>query len=574
MVSAHVVINEIMYAPNNSIGGTTNEWIELFFINNTNIENYTLVDEGTPNKTTNLNGTFSEDSYLIIARNSTKFCEFWNCSSLSVIEGKFILNNEGNKLFLYNNDSIIDYMYYNKSLGWLEALGNNSLQKINSTGNSSQDNWCVATPTPGVQNNCTQEGQQEEAINLTYPQEVECNKNFSILVSAHNFDDGIYDVKIDIKDIITDDRIGKVWNGTKWISTIYYVNNALEIINGTGKTNLTFKIEDFSGEAYLVPSIRDLREFGGDYSLIIICGSQEDEEESEIEIVDAPDEARFGSTIEVEIEVYKGKTDKYAVYIYVEDDNNVKVSDKVTLHFYEKFSDYDETVELELKCKNESGIYEIVAKGLDTEDRKDIELSPCTSDSVEGGEETEGVSIGDFTYSLTIPNTIKINEEFNVKIKIVNKGSKEQEFLVWSYVYRGPKCYSCSDGETRESNAKEIIVKAGSTAQVILTNTVKETEPGTYKLKVKVLQEGLKTAKEFTYDITLQSSIGTEPKTEESKTAEPGISTGAISEAKSDYSQSLFNIIESNSFLINKTMPYFLATISLLFVIYLIIKKI
>lgn len=301
------------------------------------------------------------------------------------------------------------------------------------------------------------------------------------------------------------------------------------------------------------------------------CTMQQEEnenetEESEIKITDAPDEARFGDTIDVELDVYKGDTSKYAVYVYVEDDDGNKVSDKITLHFNTKFSEQISEVELQLKCKNETGTYEIIAEGLDTEDSEEIDISACGDDGSESdemdGEENSGTTIGDFTYNLIVPNSINIGEEFAVIIRISSNAEQEQNFLVWSYVYNGSRCLSCGNDATRESNAKSIAISSGSEAEIELRNVVDDADPGTYKLKVKALQEGLKTPKEFTYDLEIEKPSSFRQNESTQKNSEEIPESSSISD------------FETHSFSLRKSLPYLLATACALVAIYLIIKKI
>lgn len=328
------------------------------------------------------------------------------------------------------------------------------------------------------------------------------------------------------------------------------------------------------------------------------CSQQSSQEESKIEIVDAPEEADFGSVIKIKLNFYRGDTQKYALYVYVQDKEGSRVSDKITLHADEKFQNYTKNVYLSLNCENESGTYEIVAEGLDVEDKKDIILNPCSNNQDNETNETEnktesginGTTIGDFTYSLKVPNEIQINKEFGVNVSMFNKGDKEQSFLIWSYVYDGPKCYSCSNGG-RESNAKEMIVKKNSLSSVLLTNIVQDTNinPGNYKLKVKILQEGLKTPKEFTYDIIIKKGDGNTKNgnTSINSTGSSNLTSTTKEKINKNYKNSYKDygsskkgdyaagsVIESKNPLISKIMPYFLSSIALLFVIYLIIKKV
>lgn len=555
-----IVINEILPNPEEYSDA---EWIELYSNEILNLSGWKL---DTTGQTYTFGNVIIAD-FLIVTKNKTSFLSLWpSAPQEKIIEWTGMgLNNGGESVSLLNQSTIIDtttYPSFSSHLGKSWARLENGTFVV------------CSNPTPLAENNCSQ--QQEKYIELIYPQEVECNENFSITFKAFNFEDGIYDIKIDILDAYDEThRIGKVWNGTKWLSTNSYVNSVLNVTNGNGTATLTYKVENFEGEAILRPRIRKTNsstyEQFDDYSLLVNC-EQSNQEESFIKIIDAPDEAKFGDEIEIELEVYKGDTTKYAVYVYVQDENEEKVSDKITLHFYDKFANYEEKVSLTLKCKNEKGIYEIVAEGLDTKDTKEIELTEC-NESVEENA-SEGITMGDFTYIINVPNTIYINKEFSVEVKIMSKASQEQEFLVWSYVYRGSVCYSCSDTITRESNAKAIVVQPNSFAEVELQNIVKEAELGTYKIKIKVQQQGLKTPKEFSYDIILDSLEGSLE--ESSEGTEENIQTNLLHKSSyqthSQYSHS--QTIKTESFSLLETLPYILVSTALILAIYLVIKKI
>jgi len=293
--------------------------------------------------------------------------------------------------------------------------------------------------------------------------------------------------------------------------------------------------------------------------------------ESTIKITDYPDDADFGDSIDIDIKLYRGNTAKYAVYIYIENDEGTDVSDKETLHLDDKYTNYTETVTLELKCKNEEGTYTIVAEGLDEKDTEEIEINKCSEYENQNEESednetqaSEGTTIGDFTYSLTIPNTIYIGKEIPVNVRIKNDGNEAQDFYVWSYVYNGPKCYSCINDD-REENKKSIKINAGSSEEISLQDIVQEAEPGSYKLKIKILQSNLKTPKEFSYDVMIEGNSNSPQQIKETiKTIQSTQSTTPITGA----------VIESESFSLNKAMPYFLATVSLLLTIYIIVKKV
>jgi len=304
--------------------------------------------------------------------------------------------------------------------------------------------------------------------------------------------------------------------------------------------------------------------------------NQSSQNESVIKITDYDKHAKFGESIDIELSMYRGNTAKYAVYIYVEDDKGTDVSDKETLHLDEKFTNYTETVTLELKCKDEEGSYTLVAEGLGEKDTEDIEIDICkdyenqkNSDNqtqTENSGSNEGTTIGDFTYSLVIPNTVYLGQEFQVNIKITNNGQEQKNFDVWSYVYNGPKCYSCANDD-REENKKSVTIEPGSSEEIELQNIVDEAESGEYKLKIKVLQQDLKTPKEFTYNIAVE-----------------GTNNQSISNNNQAKTQSVYNnqpitpvtgmAVESDSLSLVKIAPYIFASLCLLLLIYLIIKKI
>lgn len=558
-LSSAVLINEILPNPEEYSDA---EWVELFSTEILNLSGWKLDTTGQVYTF----GNVSITDYLVVVKNKTSFLLIWpNVSQDKIIEWSGMgLNNGGEPIYLLNQSVIIDTTIYPS----FSSKAGKSWARL------SNGSFAVCdTPTPSIVNNCSQQNPQEPSITLNYNQEVECNENFSITINAFNFENGIYDVKIDILNEEDENRIGKVWNGTKWLSTNSYVNSVLNVSGGNSTITLTYKVENFEGEAILRPRIRktgssNYVQFDDRY-IEIRCEQANQPEESLIKIVDAPDSAKFGSNIEIELEIYKGNTTKYAVYVYVEDNKGKKVSDKVTLHFKEKFQDYEETISLTLDCKNEQDIYTIIAEGLNTQDTKEIELKPCESESREG---TEGITIGDFTYRLIIPNAIYIKEKFKIKVYITNNDDEDKSFKVWSYVYRASKCYSCED-DNREANAETIKVPKNSFAEAELENIVQEesgAEPGDYKLKIKVLQEDLKTPKEFTYNITLaSSSTQTSQGTQSQQPSQTSTSNHSVS-SYSTYSQKA----ESEHFSLTKIMPYILTSVALLAAIYLIITKI
>ncbi len=92
-----------------------------------------------------------------------------------------------------------------------------------------------------------------ESVNVEYPGEVRYNEEFDVVLTLNEFDEGIYDVKIDIS---SDKRLSKILNGNSWKSTFSYIIGAINLKESDSKTFKLKIIEDFDGEANLEVKIR------------------------------------------------------------------------------------------------------------------------------------------------------------------------------------------------------------------------------------------------------------------------------------------------------------------------------
>jgi len=237
--------------------------------------------------------------------------------------------------------------------------------------------------------NGTNETQNEKRVVLTYPSTVDCNSSFTINLQAYNLIDGIYDVKIDALSELNGNRVGEIWNYSKWISSNFYKIATLNVTNFSGQTDILFKVDSFNGNVILTPSLRKTGSSSStsfdDYSIGVSCSQDNEgggnndnqENDSSLEITDYPEDAKFGDSIKIDIKIYRGSTSKYAVYAYVEDSNEKKVSETSSLHINSKFSEFEGTIELSLKCLDQEGTYKIVLEGLDEKTSKKIQLTSC-----------------------------------------------------------------------------------------------------------------------------------------------------------------------------------------------------
>jgi len=250
---------------------------------------------------------------------------------------------------------------------------------------------------------------------------------------------------------------------------------------------------------------------------LFVVKGKEPEKESKIEITDLylnkDNEIEFGKSLKAKLNIYKGDSTKNVISIWAEDKKGKKISTETSkLTITKKFSDNLLTipVQLKLNCNNklDEGRHYLVVDGLDIKEKKEFMVkgnsdSFCPEETKSSSEITSETN-SKFSYEIiSTPLTAENNNEFTTKVLIKTKD--ETKLKIWSYVYRGSKCYS---GE-REDNLQEILIQANGNKTVELKNNIIDAEPGSYKFKVKLLLEGQKTEKELTEDIWVIKSIGT-----------------------------------------------------------------
>ncbi len=110
---------------------------------------------------------------------------------------------------------------------------------------------------------------------------------------------------------------------------------------------------------------------------------------------------------------------------------------------------------------------------------------------------------GKIGYEIQAPYRIESGREFITRVLVQNKYSTKKEFTVYSYVYRGSKCYSCI--KSREENAQSIILEAKSSSAIYLRNTVQSAEDGNYSFRVSILPEGFDTTKNLYFPLEMRN---------------------------------------------------------------------
>ena len=122
---------------------------------------------------------------------------------------------------LINVNGIGEVTLNNIKLQGLACIDGEIINPINETQNNASAATNTTTPT----------------IEVNYPEKVALNQEFNFKIKLINFDEDIYDVKIDI--LNNENRISEILNENVWKSTSYYVNN---IISPNQEKEFTMKI--------------------------------------------------------------------------------------------------------------------------------------------------------------------------------------------------------------------------------------------------------------------------------------------------------------------------------------------
>jgi len=247
--------------------------------------------------------------------------------------------------------------------------------------------------------------------------------------------------------------------------------------------------------------------------IVLANDSAVNREESSLEIVEVDDKAKFGDIVDVKVEIYKGKTGKYSISLWAEDKGE-KISETTKIHLYDKYSSYNGQLPIQLdpNCNQEldDGKYDVIIKGLDKEDEKEIKIegikaSSClkTSSTTTSSSASSKTSTSKkFEYEITkIPEKISTNK-IKTKVRLSNNDNNDYNIKIWSYLYRGSKCYS---GE-REENKKQISLQAGTSEIINMENDIIDAEQGDYKYKIVINKDNQKTNKEIIKEVTIEDN--------------------------------------------------------------------
>ncbi|MDP7476340.1 MAG: lamin tail domain-containing protein [Candidatus Woesearchaeota archaeon] len=509
-ISNGMIINEIM--ADTIADESLNEWVELYNDQNVsvNVSNWIIGDD-SDNDTIegglyNKEGTIIEAfGYAIITDESTRVYNNFNVSSDAVslyIDdssiGGYGLSNNGETIYLYDNDeNLIDEKIYNattEDLSW--TFVNTTLFKSN--------------PTPGFANDesiITEQG-CDYAVDFIIAKTIFDNSSdfsFKIRTSKISGSSTNFTSRAKIEDLngklIKEYKPFTNQSITKQRTSTTYTPNLEEEKSYFMDSNITVQCNDTNIENNF------------DNRIITIKGELL-QEESSIDIAKVYDlgsdkKAKFGQTIRLKLNAYKGNTNKKSIAIWIEDKKGNRLSKQSKTNLELKYTNYSLTLPVQIKpnCDEEfdDDDYIIIARGLDSEDEEEVEIEDLTDSMCDVKiVQTKHFSPKKFSFDIQDFNeNIKVDKKFNTKIVLDNNNDQDIPIKLWSYVYRGPKSYS---GE-REENKKEFILKSNSLQVVELSNIVDKAEPGNYKFKVIVNKNNQKTNNEITKDIIINNKL-------------------------------------------------------------------
>tara|TARA_Y100000310_G_scaffold332444_1_gene408037 strand:+ start:13062 stop:15287 length:2226 start_codon:yes stop_codon:yes gene_type:complete len=292
--------------------------------------------------------------------------------------------------------------------------------------------------------------------------------------------------------------------------------------------------------------------------------------------------AKFGQTIRAKVNIWKGDDTKNSISLWVEDEKGHRISKHSKASIYTKYTSHDLALPVQIypNCDEnyEDGNYTLKigwTSGYKVKDSYNFSIRGISNDVCVGKEKPKEEKAKRFVYELvSAPDKILAGKEFKAEVKLVNNENRLHNITIWSYVYRGPKCYS----GIREENKKELILPRNGEVIETLKNKVKEAEPGDYKLRIMIIKDVQKTPYIITGDISIVSpdennesklSIG---KLDE-KTGLLMIDVPEDNEAALQSKKVPRIVYESTSAASSKLIPYFMIFISLVLNVILILKR-
>ena len=227
------------------------------------------------------------------------------------------------------------------------------------------------------------------------------------------------------------------------------------------------------------------------------------------------EEAEWGDQFRAKVNIYKGYETKYSVQLWAERDGE-KISKTTTVNIDEKYKYYPLTlpVQLEPNCnqKIEDGTAQLVLDAFGLQTKKEFTIAGEDSEVckdyltyvTELAKEEEKQNLNSAYEIIEFPSSIEAGGIFRIKVQLLND-KNPHSYEVWSYLYRGNKCYSCQDSALERDEHKQKVTLRENEAKILefLLKADEDMEEGEYKLKVSARKDEQKTTKDLIVEIPL-----------------------------------------------------------------------
>lgn len=213
----------------------------------------------------------------------------------------------------------------------------------------------------------------------------------------------------------------------------------------------------------------------------------------------------ISSSVTVPLSIYRGKTLKRTVYVWIEDSSGKRVTDRHKFSLNTRFMFYSMTAVLNFSASQVDGEYRLVAEGLDIYEEKTLSLDFPDYSEVDADPDATGTKVSgndverEISFAVVeVPDTVLPNTSFKVRVLATNPTGEDLTFDAWAYVYRSSRSYS---GE-RESNRETYNLLSSSEVTFDINVSVDAPE-GDYFLMVKIMRSDRKTPVELKRDIAV-----------------------------------------------------------------------
>jgi len=302
------------------------------------------------------------------------------------------------------------------------------------------------------------------------------------------------------------------------------------------------------------------------------------------------EEAEWGDQFTVKVNIYKGDESRYSVQLWAEKDGE-KVSKTTKVSLHDPFKNYPLTLPLQLEpnCNNKisDGRATLVLEAFDLRveqefDIKDVDDQICKDYLDYIKDEEKKINKNSFFTIVNLSDSVNSGDVVKLTLQLINEDQPHQ-YQVWSYIYRGSKCYSCLDGSLGKESNLQVVSMKDNEVQLIdfLLKVDPDIDEGEYKVKIKVKKDQQKTNKEITKPIyikekeeILQSTIDQGQQFSTNEDSEIILTTG-ISDAKKKIIDKIKGVIvyESSSEKAKNLLPYLLIITFGLLCVILMFKK-